>query len=167
MNKFLRDGIRNKAEDKPESGDKTVSSSRDDQQRESISENEFLRASSRELPAVQKSKVDRVQEKTPDASTQNGQPEKSLPDDRIKGIVREEGKNPKKKKQIRLERRQAKLTAKGLPVDEPKSQNTSDRKSLTDFLNEEPKDGKHKLKVGSRVRSIDTEIFIVTCLSSR
>lgn len=57
--------------------------------------------------------------------------------------------NPKKKKQMRMERRNAKLLAKGLPIDHPLAKPNADtsRKTLTEFLNEEPKDGKHKLKV--------------------
>lgn len=51
---------------------------------------------------------------------------------------------------MRMERRNAKLLAKGLPpIDHPLAKPTADtsRKSLAEFLNEEPKDGKHKLKV--------------------
>lgn len=50
---------------------------------------------------------------------------------------------------MRMERRNAKLLAKGLPIDHPLANPNADtsRKTLTEFLNEEPKDGKHKLKV--------------------
>lgn len=55
--------------------------------------------------------------------------------------------NPLKKKVIRLERKKKKLAAKGLTLADIKPRYVNVQKSLEDFLAEEPKDGKHQLKV--------------------
>lgn len=56
--------------------------------------------------------------------------------------------NPKKAKLIRLERKKEKLAAKGLTFDDVQMKKSGNvEKSLEDFLGEEPKDGKHRLEV--------------------
>jgi arginyl-tRNA--protein-N-Asp/Glu arginylyltransferase len=56
--------------------------------------------------------------------------------------------NPRKKKIIRLERKKAKLAAKGLTLDDVKPRKKKNvEKTLEEYLAAEPKDGKHKLKV--------------------
>lgn len=63
-------------------------------------------------------------------------------------INAEKKRNPKKAKQIRIERKIAKLAAKGLTLaDIPPKKRRNAEKSLEDFLNEEPVDGKHRLEV--------------------
>lgn len=54
---------------------------------------------------------------------------------------------PTKKKFMRLERKKAKLAAKGLTLADIPRHNKSKQKSLEDFLAEEPTNGKHKLQV--------------------
>lgn len=56
--------------------------------------------------------------------------------------------NPKKAKLIRLERKKEKLAAKGLTLNDVQPKKSGNvEKSLEDFLNEEPKNGKHRLEV--------------------
>lgn len=55
--------------------------------------------------------------------------------------------NPKKKKFIRLEKKKAKLDAKGLSLNDIKRKRVNIVKSLEDYLKEEPTGGKHNLKV--------------------
>lgn len=56
--------------------------------------------------------------------------------------------NPRKKKIIRLERKIAKLAAKGLTLADVKPRHKKNvEKTLEDYLAAEPKDGKHKLTV--------------------
>jgi arginyl-tRNA---protein transferase len=56
--------------------------------------------------------------------------------------------NPRKKKFIRLERKKAKLAAKGLTLADVEPRHKKNiEKTLEDYLAAEPKDGKHKLKV--------------------
>ena len=57
--------------------------------------------------------------------------------------------NPLKKKVIRLERKKAKLAAKGLTLADVKPRHVNVQKTLEDFLAEEPMNGKHQLKVNS------------------
>lgn len=71
--------------------------------------------------------------------------------------------NPSKKKVIRLERKIAKLAAKGLTLNDIKPRYVNKEKTLEDFIAEEPQDGKHKLKVSSiiisKYRKINEEIL--------
>ncbi|TMW53528.1 hypothetical protein DOY81_001405 [Sarcophaga bullata] len=53
----------------------------------------------------------------------------------------------KKAKQIRLEKKMAKQAAKGLPTDLPPKSPRNQEKSLKDFINDTRPDDKHKLKV--------------------
>jgi hypothetical protein len=55
--------------------------------------------------------------------------------------------NPLKKKIIRLERKKAKLAAKGLTLADVKPRHVNVQKSLEDYLAETPQNGKHKLEV--------------------
>lgn len=60
----------------------------------------------------------------------------------------EKPSNPKKAKLIRLERKKAKLAAKGQTLDDVQPMKSGNvEKSLEDFLAEEPTDGKHRLEV--------------------
>ncbi|CRK95940.1 CLUMA_CG009384, isoform B [Clunio marinus] len=62
--------------------------------------------------------------------------------------IAEKPSNPKKAKVIRIERKKKKLAAKGLTLaDVPRKKANNVEKSLEDFLNQEPKDGKHRLEV--------------------
>ncbi|XP_070489763.1 arginyl-tRNA--protein transferase 1 isoform X2 [Chironomus tepperi] len=64
-----------------------------------------------------------------------------------KSDVAQNSLRPTKKKFIRLERKIAKLAAKGLTLADVKRRNKSKQKTLEDFLGEEPTNGKHKLQV--------------------
>lgn len=73
-----------------------------------------------------------------------------IPDGEIKTTpVAPRTVNPLKKKVIRLERKKAKLAAKGLTLNDIKPRYVNKPKTLEDFLAEEPKNGKHKLKVSA------------------
>lgn len=143
MNKFLKDGIRIK--DKPDS-----SEAAETMQSEGVIEKEYLRGATRDLPALDATKIDSKKESK---SKPSAKPEEPVPEggqSSKQAIPSESGRNDqaaplKKKKLMRLERRQAKLAAKGLPADEPSK--VSGKKTVQDLLNEEPQDGKHKLKV--------------------
>lgn len=67
----------------------------------------------------------------------------------------EKPSNPKKAKLIRLERKKAKLAAKGLTLEDVQPKKVKcPQKSLEDFLLEEPVDGKHRLEVRSTERGL-------------
>lgn len=142
MNKFLKDGIRIK--DKPD--DITECEA---MQSECVVDKEYLRGATRDLPALEATKLISKKESVPKPSIKTDEP---LPESGQSSRQMETSDQKdqhaaplKKKKLMRLERRQAKLAAKGLPADEPLV--SSGKKTVEDFLNEEPKDGKHKLKV--------------------
>lgn len=155
MNKFLKDGVKDKSTMKSSDSPADDTSS----QAEGVVETEYLRAATRELPAVENACKMEIVKGSDDGSPEVKDQSVSNAGESSSGEIekkkkepqnREELGKPKKKKQIRLERRQAKLAAKGLSIDEqkPSDCNADDgRKTLEDFLDEEPKDGKHKLKV--------------------
>lgn len=145
LNRFLKDGVKGKdGVSGPEGGDGT---GEDDKP---VMEKEYLKSATRDLPPV---KMETQKEETPSSSQQseaNNTYEIAAVDvAEQKQTTKSDQGNPKKKKLMRLERRQAKLASKGLSV-APLPANVSSssaRKTLEEFLNEEPKDGKHTLKV--------------------
>jgi len=64
-----------------------------------------------------------------------------------KADVKQMSMRPTKKKFMRLERKIAKLAAKGLSLTDVQRRNKSKPKTLEDFLAEQPTNGKHKLQV--------------------
>ena len=143
VNKFLRDGVKDK-----ESAS-SVDTSDKVEQVESVVETEYLKGATRELPLVQSMEVPSGDKKAARKKADN-QTKDAVDPVNVVGESSVPQGNPKKKKLLRLEKRQAKLAAKGLPVEPPvrsSSGGESSRKTLADFLSEEPKDGKHKLKV--------------------
>lgn len=151
MNKFLKDGIKVKvcsSGDQQDEGDHATST----ETGAVAVEKEYLRSANRDLKQV---KMD-IQKDSELASNSDGNTDKTAAtastgtdkkDDAVANKI--DHGNPKKKKQMRLERRQAKLVAKGVPVEDQKlpCPSETNRKSLEAYLKEEPSDGKHKLKV--------------------
>ena len=78
----------------------------------------------------------------------------------IKTDVAQKSMRPMKKKFMRLERKKAKLAAKGLTLADVKRRNKSVQKTLEDFLAEEPTDGKHKLQVYTMQNYCLIDIFL-------
>lgn len=149
MNKFLKDGVKVKegvAPGRDEGDDHRPLSAEDDQG--SMMDKEYQKSATRDLPNVKmntRKDSSRTGEEVGPSKAED-QPKASQEE---RKVPREEQGHPKKKKLMRLERRQAKLAAKGLPLDSSSSSSSgaSSRKTVQEFLSEEPKDGKHKLKV--------------------
>lgn len=144
MNKFLRDGVKDKVANSSDSLPIALE--------DSVADKEYLKGARRDLPSL---KMD-VHHRNPrsDTTPRNDQPNQSKKSaenttkEDLPQTITDRG-NPKKKKLMRLEKRQAKLAAKGLSTDPIKVTKAggTERKTLEEFLKEEPQDGKHKLKV--------------------
>lgn len=165
MNKFLRDGIRESAVvdaavDPPVDGDQS-----------NVMEKEYQKGATRNLAAVNMDTQGIAAKQADKLTVANGTVTTAPPPPVVEDSApKSDHGNPKKKKLLRLERRQAKLLAKGLaadPVPSPtQPSGANPRKTLAEFLSEEPKDGKHKLKVNlDRILFLKNKVFILLNVS--
>ncbi|GAB0093709.1 Arginyl-tRNA--protein transferase 1 [Sergentomyia squamirostris] len=149
MNKFLRDGINESSEKE---------SNHEEEEGETPSEAHIAPPS---LPRLDRNiDVSRIVNNLPQREDNTGSEGSSreIPcqvkesvDSAIKNSGPDSAKPPcKKAKLLRLERKQAKIAereAAGISQTQVKSSAKNVEKSLEDFLNEQPTDGKHKLKI--------------------
>lgn len=147
MNKFLRDGSKDKDRGQRDSGAREAQEPKPSKEHSDVTISDINVSSLEQGNSSFKVNL----------STQIAK--KS--DDAIDGQVREKKKatvsissdcdrpsNPKKAKLIRLERKKKKLAAKGLTLDDVQPKKAKNApKSLEDFLAAEPTNGKHQLKV--------------------
>lgn len=140
MNKFLRDGIRDKEHVRQDEGT-----------RESQEPRHSKKPSEMELEGIDTGSVTLTKNLSatvsvaPKNDVENGQKKKSAA-----SLTSESDKpsNPKKAKLIRIERKKEKLAAKGKSLEDiaPKTCRNKE-KSLEEFLSEEPTTGAHRLEV--------------------
>lgn len=154
MNKFLRDGIKDHGQQHEsmasESHEPKPSKERSDLQLEGINLSSLqhgsdLKANVNKPDAVVSQVPEKKKSVASIASDSNGSDKPS---------------NPKKAKLIRLERKKEKLAAKGLSLSDVQPKTSGNvEKSLEDFLNEEPKDGKHRLEVRKQGKCLNFPEF--------
>ncbi|KAG5677921.1 hypothetical protein PVAND_007636 [Polypedilum vanderplanki] len=139
VNKYLKDGIEEKNHNS-KSKTQTVSEP---------------------VPSKEKSKIDtnlmNIEKKLPTASTSSSNTKQAqLNETKIQppppplfhqSLLNKKALKPSKKKYARVEKLKARLLAKGLSLTDMKRRYVNKIKTLEDFLNEEPKNGKHKLEV--------------------
>ncbi|CAH1714820.1 unnamed protein product [Chironomus riparius] len=143
VNRFLRDGSKEKSRTK----NQDIQSGISDEPTPSM---EHTSLDVKELSSIAKSKesTEKVKPRTTsEMSIDDGTSHSTLKYNTLKSDVAQKSLRPTKKKFIRLERKIAKLAAKGLTLADVKRVNKSKQKTLEDFLAEEPTNGKHKLQV--------------------
>lgn len=136
VNRFLRDGIKEKNRNKQENQSGITDEPTPSQQHTSLDV--------KELSSIEKSKETAARRTSEMMSIDD---EISHTTEQYNTDVTQKSLRPTKKKFMRLERKIAKLAAKGLTLDDIKRRNKSKPKNLEDLLAEEPTDGKHKLQV--------------------
>lgn len=151
MNKFLRDGIRDKDHVRPD--DSRTSESQEPKHAKKPSEMQLEGINTAAVTQTKNLSVDSTA--PPKNDVENDQKTKSA----VSLATSESDKpsNPKKAKLIRIERKKEKLAAKGKSVEDiaPKTCRNAE-KSLEDFLSEEPTTGAHRLEVSSLSLIINT-----------
>lgn len=135
MNKFLRDGTREKNFNKEHAEASNVNDPKPSKEHSNIELNDI------KMEVLKQEKLSTKISKSSDFSHTKKTEEKAKVSNSEKKV------KPMKKKVIRLERKKAKLAAKGLTLADVKPRHVNVQKSLEDFLNEQPKGGKHKLEV--------------------
>lgn len=135
MNAFLKDGTKKKG---------TNSSHR--MIEESISENIDSKKPKEDIK-IENIEIESQSDELRTASVKNEKPESSKKSDEEVIKVKKELK-PMKAKAMRIERLKQKLESKGLTLKDAKQRKVKNaKKSIEDFLKDEPKNGKHKLEV--------------------
>lgn len=146
MNKFLRDGIKDKDQNLPhDTGCGEEQEPKPPKQHSNVI-----------TEGINVSSID--QEKTPKVNLPSSPKKvKNCTADQVRGPINstvshqgegDKPSNPKKAKLIRLERKKQKLAAKGQTLDDVQPKKSGNvEKSLEDFLGDEPIDGKHRLEV--------------------
>jgi len=129
VNKFLRDGTKEKNRSKISEPQTTLST-------EPVPSKEHTKLDPHELTLMRKNKnTSQKPRPVDDDITMNST-------DAAQKVLR-----PMKKKIMRLQRKKAKLAAKGLTLADVPRRHKNIEKTLEDRLGEEPKNGKHKLQV--------------------
>jgi arginyl-tRNA---protein transferase len=144
INKFLRDGIKDKNNGLQQHDDSGLSESQEpkpSKERSDLEINCINVSSLQQGNDLKVNTVDAVDGQFPEKK-------KSVASIASDSNCSDKPSNPKKAKLIRLERKKEKLAAKGLSLDDVQMKKKRNvEKSLEDFLGEEPKDGKHRLEV--------------------
>lgn len=137
MNKFLRDGIKDKISSQPHHDEGSMEAQEPMPSKE---------PSNVEIHDIN---ISSIQSKTyPKVNTSNKEIDPVPRQNKTALNESEKPSNPKKAKLIRLELKKEKLAAKGQTLsDVQPKQPANVEKSLEDFLAEEPTDGKHRLEV--------------------
>lgn len=162
MNKFLRDGIKDKNVGQPhESG------SSESHEPKPTKERSNLELEDINLSSLQQGNDLKVNmQSSGDAVDGQISVKKKLAASIADSTGSDKPSNPKKAKLIRLERKKEKLAAKGLTLDDVDVKKTGNvEKSLEDFLSEEPKDGKHRLEVSFAFQFRELSNFIIISIS--
>lgn len=144
VNRFLRDGIK----EKNRTNNQDIQSGIAD---EPTPSKKHTNLDVKELTSIAKNKEfgNKTKARTSsEMSIDDGTSHSSMTN---KSDVAQKSLRPTKKKFMRLERKKAKLAAKGLTLADVPRRNKSKQKSLEDFLAEEPTNGKHKLQVCNQI----------------
>lgn len=149
MNKFLRDGIKDKHND--DDNNHHEAGLGESQEQKPSKEHSQVKIDGINTSSLEQSRESKPKTPVPlKKENENGIDKDKEKKTSVASLTSESDKpsNPKKAKLIRLERKKKKLAAKGQTLDvlEMKKAGIAE-KSLEDFLNEEPKDGKHRLEV--------------------
>lgn len=157
MNRFLKDGSKNSESD--QGGDRTTSEETGTNENAGGGHDMFMTPNTDKIPATllpmnEISDMDCVD--GPVQSCITNIVENTRLDEEHKNEPKP-GPDPsrplcKKAKELRLERKKAKLAEKGLTLSSPVGVKANQEKNLEQFLAEEPVDTKHKLKVRFKVR---------------
>lgn len=132
MNKYLRDGTREKNFNRTHVEASTSSDPKPSKEHSKIELNDI------KMEVLKQEKLSAIKKDDREIIAENF---------KASSVGDQKKVNPLKKKIIRLERKKAKLAAKGLTLADVKPRHVNVQKCLEDYLAEEPKDGKHKLEV--------------------
>lgn len=146
MNKFLRDGIK----EKDQQGQQIESQSCQSDEPKPSKERSDLKLEGINVSSLEEAKDLKVNllEGSGDAVGSHAPAKKkSVASIASDSNISDKPSNPKKAKLIRLERKKEKLAAKGLTMDDVVVKKGNVEKTLEEFLSEQPKDGKHRLEV--------------------